>query len=361
MGVLRGLGPAVVAVLVVEGVVAGVFIAARYLTRVFMRGSPGWDDFTLMFTWVLQMSFVGMSIAACTQGMGAHSSDLTIEMFARAVKLELVAQFLVSIAMGTSKVGVSLFLMRIVTNKWHKAILWFWNVSIMTLSIFLAISVYAQCQPVKSIWDPRIRKEVCPLNLTIIATVMCSWSAAMDFFLALFPWYVLRNLNMKRRERITICASLSLGIFAGTCGVIRTTGLDALSKTSDYLYETSPSVMWTSSEMTLTIICVSVPALRPLWKGLSTRGFSSSGGYQQYHDGSGQNDVPIEFRNLPTSDKQHGYEASAARSPAKADDNDSDTCILEHGNGRMGGIHRKQDIELVYEEEVAATTSRQHL
>ncbi|KAL9096251.1 MAG: hypothetical protein Q9165_001774 [Trypethelium subeluteriae] len=268
MGVLRGLGPAVVAVLVVEGVVAGIFIAARYLTRVFMRGSPGWDDFTLMFTWILQMSFVGMSIAACTQGMGAHSSDLTIEMFARAVKLELVAQFLVSIAMGTSKVGVSLFLMRIVTNKCH-------------CHVFV-VSSYG-----------------------------------------LLP--------------------------------------SPLSLTSDYLYQTSPSVMWTSSEMTLTVICVSVPALRPLWKGLSTHGFSSSGGYQQYHDGSGRNDVPIEFRDLSASDKQHGYEASAARSPTKRDDNDSDTCILENGNGHLGGIHRKQDIELIYEEEVTATTSRQHL
>jgi hypothetical protein len=34
----------------------------------------------------------------------------------------------------------------------------------------------------------------------------------MDFFLALFPWFVLWNLNIKRKERITICVSLSLGI-----------------------------------------------------------------------------------------------------------------------------------------------------
>ena len=63
------------------------------------------------------MGFVGMSIAACTQGMGVHYYELSSDMIARAVKLELVAQFLISFAMGTSKVGVSLFLMRIVTSK----------------------------------------------------------------------------------------------------------------------------------------------------------------------------------------------------------------------------------------------------
>lgn len=34
----------------------------------------------------------------------------------------------------------------------------------------------------------------------------------MDFALAIFPWIALHNLNIKKKEKITICASLSLGI-----------------------------------------------------------------------------------------------------------------------------------------------------
>lgn len=60
----------------------------------------------------------------------------------------------------------------------------------------------------------------------------------MDFFLAIFPWFVLWDLNMKRREKITVCVSLSLGIFAGICGVIRTTGLGVLANSADYLCKT---------------------------------------------------------------------------------------------------------------------------
>lgn len=43
----------------------------------------------------------------------------------------------------------------------------------MILSILLAISVFAQCTPVQSIWDPRIPKEGCALDLTTVATIMC--------------------------------------------------------------------------------------------------------------------------------------------------------------------------------------------
>lgn len=57
----------------------------------------------------------------------------------------------------------------------------------------------------------------------------------MDFFLAAFPWVVLWRLNMPKKEKITICVSLSLGVVAGICGVVRTSGLEVLSQTADYL------------------------------------------------------------------------------------------------------------------------------
>lgn len=34
----------------------------------------------------------------------------------------------------------------------------------------------------------------------------------MDFFLALLPWIILWKINMKQKEKITVCTSLSLGV-----------------------------------------------------------------------------------------------------------------------------------------------------
>lgn len=101
----------------------------------------------------------------------------------------------------------------------------------MSLSILLAVSCFAQCYPVQGLWDAQVPIEACPLNLTKIAFTMCcklyvrltyvysvnlatmvAFSAAMDFFLALCPYYALKDLNMKPREKWTIIISLSLGI-----------------------------------------------------------------------------------------------------------------------------------------------------
>ncbi|KAI2607900.1 hypothetical protein GGR54DRAFT_395521 [Hypoxylon sp. NC1633] len=281
---LGGKGPATIIVLSVETVLAAIFIAMRFYTRFVMKGGVGSDDYLLIITWVFQTLFTALMIASSIYGFGQHTTDISPEDVRMATKVEVIGQFAVSLAMGLSKTAVAMFLMRIVVVAWHKAILWFWIVTMMAWSMLLAISCFAQCTPVEAIWDARIQDKTCHLNLTDIAFIMCSWSAAMDFFLAAFPWVVLWKLNMQKREKITICVSLSLGIMAGICGIVRTSGLAVLSQTADYLYATAESVMWTSSELTITIICVSIPVLRPLWTRIV--GESITDRYHKHSEGS---------------------------------------------------------------------------
>ncbi|KAI0884105.1 uncharacterized protein GGS22DRAFT_189235 [Annulohypoxylon maeteangense] len=268
---LGGKGPTTIAVLSAEAVLSAAFVAMRFYTRKVIKGGVGSDDYLLIMTWFFQALFVALMIASSIYGFGQHTKDISLDDIRVATKIELIGQLVVSLAMGLSKTSVAMFLMRIIITVWHRVVLWFWIVTMMTWSLLLAISCFAQCTPVESIWDERIKTKSCPLNLTNIAFIMCSWSAAMDFFLAAFPWAILWNLNMQRREKVTICVSLSLGIFAGVCGIIRTSGLAVLSQTADYLYATADSVMWTSSELTITIVCVSAPVLRPLWRKLVGR------------------------------------------------------------------------------------------
>ncbi|EXL97600.1 hypothetical protein FOIG_09925 [Fusarium odoratissimum NRRL 54006] len=102
------------------------------------------------------------------------------------------------------------------------------------MGIFLAVTVLAQCTPAKSIWNPELANQrVCHLSLTVVAITYCSYATTMDFILAGFPWIALHGLNMKPKERHTICLSLSLGVFASICGIFRTTGLTSLSNSQE--------------------------------------------------------------------------------------------------------------------------------
>lgn len=122
---------------------------------------------------VLQALFVVLMIISSIYGFGQHTMDISAEDVRKATKIEVISQCVVSLAMGLSKTAVAAFLMRIIVAAWHKAILWFWIVTIMAWSILLSISCFAQCRPVEAIWDARIKDKICPINLTDIAFILC--------------------------------------------------------------------------------------------------------------------------------------------------------------------------------------------
>ncbi|KAG6365590.1 hypothetical protein INS49_007201 [Diaporthe citri] len=284
---LGGKGPSVLACLWAQTAVTLTCIVLRWYTRRFIKGKVGADDYVLWVTWIFQVAFAVTFTVSCSYGFGQHNADLGAYEKSMATFWELVGQLAVSITMGTSKAAGALFLLRILTATWQKMILWAWMISNGFLALMLGISVFAQCTPTQALWDHTVAIQSCPISLTNVAYVTCSWSAAMDFFLAVFPWFVLWELNMKRREKITVCLSLSLGIFAGICGVIRTTGLGVLANSADYLYATADSVMYTSSELMVTVICISVPTLRPLWqKALKMQSSAYKYGTGDQFDGS---------------------------------------------------------------------------
>ncbi|KAJ5493721.1 hypothetical protein N7463_009808 [Penicillium fimorum] len=361
--VLRDKGPTLVGVLWFETLLCMIVLALRVYTRTVIRNTIGWDDLLLIVTWILMVIFSGLCTAAAHHGMGVHANKLGVEETPQGMLLLLVGQSVIAIAMGLSKCAVAAFLMRIVVKTWHKIFLWFWNISIMVLSILLAITVFAQCTPVQSIWDSRVPSNGCSLDLALVATIMCAWSAVLDFVLALFPWVALWNLNMKKKEKYTICISLSLGIFAGICGVVRTTGLDALTQSTDYLYATTDSVMWTMSELTTTIICVTIPALRPLYR--SIRGNNSSNDasyynnlppYGKYSGGrSGECSAKPTFAmDTITTTTINGKDIDAesgasGRNEEHGEDTDTKH-ILQHPDSRSPGIYQVNEVRISYED-----------
>jgi hypothetical protein len=60
-------------------------------------------------------------------------------------------------------------------------------------------------------------------------------------------------------------AHSATGVFAAVCGIVRTYELQGLNSHSDYTYDTVSLVLWSASELLVTIICANVPLLRPLY------------------------------------------------------------------------------------------------
>lgn len=107
-------------------------------------------------------------------------------------------------------------------------ILWFCILSTSFVCATCIIFMFTQCTPVASIFNPSL-PHTCYMNFTVDAIFSGSkrsalmsqsvwqlmnqgYTAFMDFALAIFPWFVLWKLNMKRKERLTVALGLSLGV-----------------------------------------------------------------------------------------------------------------------------------------------------
>jgi hypothetical protein len=134
------------------------------------------------------------------------------------------------------------------------------------------------------------------------------------------------------------------------------------------------------SELTVTIVCVSIPALRPLYNRL-TGGSSTGGPYQNYgHQktngthGKDYDSKKSNHRNTMHKSVNH-YDVEVGHGETAGADTDSDTFILHemHGSGSKSddadrkdrgfskGIRRQQDVMVTYEDGLSEVSGKQHV
>lgn len=111
-----------------------------------------------------------------------------------------------------------------------------------------------------------------------------------DFFLALYPSYIIWNLKAPLRIKIGLCVLLGLSMFTGVCAAIKISKLPTIGNTTDPTYEIAQLLVWGLVEMWVVIIVALVPPTYPLVKSIvegtrSTNAYSH--GKPDYFDHDG--------------------------------------------------------------------------
>ncbi|KAF2633276.1 hypothetical protein BU25DRAFT_464217 [Macroventuria anomochaeta] len=267
MGKPKDYAPILNGVMWPQVILACIFIALRIYTRHRIVQNLGWDDVVMVVNLGTFVAYVVTTSIATYYGLGKSTSDIALLGLNQslAIMWEAICQGVCIMGITVSKASIALLLLRIVVKKWHVLVLWGTIISTTLFCCVTTILLFLQCKPAAFLWDHSIEGGYCWLTFTDIALAMGAWSAAMDFILAALPWHVVMALSIKRKEKITMACGLSLGVLAGACSVVRTVELKSLSSMDNYAYETAPMLLWSSSEVCLTIVCACIPTLRPLF------------------------------------------------------------------------------------------------
>jgi len=248
---------------------ASLFLALRIYCKFVRKRGLWWDDYILIAAWMCLTVETSILTAMVKLGFGVHMWDFNMQNMPQLLLYIDIAGSFSPTAVIWSKTSFAVTLLRLTEGKTKKFV-WF---LIVSGNIFIGLSslfLWVQCKPLEKAWSPFV-PGVCwaPDVLMKYNIFSGAYSAAMDFTLALLPWTIVWNLRMRRTDKIGVAIAMSMGIFAGITGVIKTAKFPAML--SHDFADAVDLWLWGNAETAVTIVAASIPMLRALVHDGSTQ------------------------------------------------------------------------------------------
>ncbi|KAK0719144.1 hypothetical protein B0H67DRAFT_484630 [Lasiosphaeris hirsuta] len=256
-------GPKLNAIVWFLTAISGVFLGVRVLLKFSRNKGLWWDDIFLIAAWVCITIESALLTSLTHLGYGLHIWDFNLANMAQLLlTVNVTGTFSVTAAIW-SKTSFAITLLKL-THGWARYLVWYIIVSMNIAMGLSALFPWVQCTPVRKAWDLTVVGGSCwdPTTTVYYNIFSAAYSATMDFALALLPWTVIWGLQMKRKEKIGVAVAMSMGIFAGIMGIIKTSKIMVMLS-ADFA-DGVDLFLWGNAETTVTIIAASIPTLRVL-------------------------------------------------------------------------------------------------
>lgn len=327
-------GPVTSAVTVVMIVIATVFVAARFFTRIYLVRSVKRDDWWILAAWIFAVGFSASICVAVSYGLGRHKVDIPDDSFSSLRKSEYAFSILYNPSLMLTKTSIIAFFLSVMSKdvdpvfKWCNwltlAVVNLFGIALTFLSIF-------QCRPVAAGYlYPTPPTAKC----TDIVTLYLSSAPVniiTDVALLFLPMPILTGMRLPRKQKIILVVTFSFGAFVAVVDVIRIAYLQnatlsrltaaqdnshssgRITEDNDFSWYASLSFMWSAVEVNLGIICACVPSLKPLFLRFMPRFIKDDNTSNNSIDMGRPDDSPVE--RLPKGDISMLNNPAAFRKP----------------------------------------------
>lgn len=328
---------------------SGLFLGLRIYCKFMKSRGLWWDDYLLIASWLsLVLDGIMVSIQV-TLGFGRHVFDVDPSHFPLIQIYGNVAFSAAVLATVWSKTSFGITLLRITEGK-MKPVIWFILVSMNTAMHLHALFPWIQCSPISKGWFRDIPGTCWSPEVSVIYGVFAStYSGSVDIVLALLPWSIVWNLQMRKKEKVGVAVAMSMGVFAGCTAFIKSAKLPLLAN-GDFTFESYSLVAWGAAEVATTIMASSIPVLRVLVrevKAITSKKYGFSSGNNSRSNGTnslGRSDTVIVGGN--GHKKSPSVHVLSTFKGSKSD-NRSDTSVLITEPAE-GIIIQTQEINIEY-------------
>lgn len=281
------------------------FVASRIFVRSVVHRRLYSDDYWILLSVACAIISNILVTLSVHWGNGKHFVLLSTEQKENTIKWMIAAYIPGIETLGFPKMAVIALLARLLSpSRKHLYLMWtMGTICCMSLTA-MVLTLILQCTPPRALWDFSVTGTCLPSStLEGLAFWASTFSAFLDFYLAIYPAIVLWKLQMAINKKIALTCALGMGFLSGSIGIVKATGVPTLSS-ADVSYELCNPLYWTSIEGNVIIIAACIPILQPLLEMIRTRKFPSAkkGSSKDYSEMSKQSrghQDPIELQSKP--------------------------------------------------------------
>ncbi|KAK4031304.1 hypothetical protein C8A01DRAFT_21457 [Parachaetomium inaequale] len=264
------LGPLLLGINITAVILAGITCLLRCYVRLFMLKAFGLDDWLMVISTIIFITYSVCSNTGVHYGTGQHRSDLSEENYMTAMKWWFMCYPTYGGTMFFAKLSIGWFLLRVTISRIHRWIIY--TAAIVTCASCLCYFFVAlfQCNPISYYWDKHSQTGTC-IDVQIVIWLVYLYSGfavISDFTFALLPAWVVSRLNMKKNMKIAVIILMGMGCIAAV--VIRWPYMQRLGS-NDFLWDSIPIAIWSTVEQCLAITAGCLATLQPLVKMIRSK------------------------------------------------------------------------------------------
>ncbi|KAH8655543.1 hypothetical protein BX600DRAFT_372284, partial [Xylariales sp. PMI_506] len=238
-------------------------IALRLYSRIAYTKKLWADDFATIIATILLIALAAIDLYSAKLGLGMHYWTIPVEKGTLILKLFYASSMIYMLLLVTGKISILLVYLRIFPTPHIRYAVYGLSAFLVSHGIVYLLLNALQCLPVASIWDRYIIDRKC-IDVNAIVYSSGILSIFEDIAILLLPIRQVWRLNVDRRQRLTLLAIFSIGLFACLTSIIRMKYVVQYNATYDATWDDVDIVVWSSIEQFSAILCGSLPALRPL-------------------------------------------------------------------------------------------------
>ncbi|KAF2175140.1 hypothetical protein K469DRAFT_724430 [Zopfia rhizophila CBS 207.26] len=236
-----------IAVTVVMTAIGALVVGLRCFTRAYIVRNMGADDWTMVAALLFVFSYTGEIVgSAKANKMGYSGTQMSSEQMAGFVKMTLPIIVSYNMVLTCIKVSILLFYLRIAVRRGFEMLC---KYTLWLIAIFQVINIivtFTECVPLHKMWDFTGSVKGKCINTTVFFHFVAGFHILSDVWILVLPVKVVMSIQRPMREKIGLlpCASTH-------------------SPTNPF-YDALTINLWSIIEVSIGLLCASLPTLRPL-------------------------------------------------------------------------------------------------